>query len=93
MQAIRTVYLPPTNHRTSRIRATCGAGSLTVAYDHELDLDGNHVRAAISLVNQLNWLDYGEWITGCLPDGSYAHVCKSKYGDLLDNTQKQWHHD
>lgn len=42
MQAIITKYLPATNYRGSRIKATCERGSLTVSWDHGLDAGENH---------------------------------------------------
>lgn len=42
MQAIITKYIPPTNTRGSRIKATCERGSLTVTWDDELDPSENH---------------------------------------------------
>ena len=55
MQAIRTRYYGPSNVRGSRIKAQCEAGSITVHYDHALDIEGNHVAAREALLNKLNW--------------------------------------
>lgn len=41
MQAIKTAYLCPTNVRGSRIKASTGAGSIFVSYDHSLNLTEN----------------------------------------------------
>lgn len=81
MQAIRTVYLCPTNTRGSRIKATAAAGSLTVDYDHALDV-ANHRVAAEALIAQLGWAGggYGSLVSGCLPDGSWAHVLTGRDG-------------
>jgi hypothetical protein len=78
MQAIITKYLPATNTRSSRIKASCAAHSITVAYDHTLDVEDNHKAACLAL--QIKMADIGghHWrapmLSGCLPDGSYAHV-------------------
>jgi hypothetical protein len=78
MQAIHTKYMPATNTRSSRIKASCAAHSITVAYDHELDVEDNHKAACFAL--QIEMVNRGgaHWRSpmesGCLPDGSYAHV-------------------
>lgn len=73
MQAIHTKYLPATNTRGSRIKATCEAGSLTIDYPHDLNGQACHRRAAEALVARLGW-QYGPLLCGCLPDGSYCFV-------------------
>ena len=50
MQAIETKYLPATNTRGSRIKATCERGSITIPYPHELSGDACHIAAADTLV-------------------------------------------
>lgn len=42
MQAIITKYVPPTNTKPGRVKATCERGSLTVSWDHGLDDGANH---------------------------------------------------
>lgn len=66
-QAITTKYLGPTNHRPGRITARCSAGSCTVEWEHGLNPDDNHARAAQALIAKLNWA--GDWYGGGLPDG------------------------
>jgi len=56
-QAIATKYLGPTNHRGSRIVATCEAGRLVVPLDYALNTVQNHAAAAIALARKLGWLD------------------------------------
>ena len=91
MQAIHTKYLPATNSRGSRIKATCDAGSVTIPYPHELSGDEVHRKAAKALCDMLtarNVKSYGvkpeedtwqlPFVTGGLPnDGGYAHVFTS----------------
>ena len=79
MQAITTKYLGPTDHTGSRIVARCQAKRITVAWDHALDVEGNHRVAAQILVSRLarehglSWS--GNWIGGALPDGhGYCYV-------------------
>ena len=45
MQAIQTKYLPATNTRGSRIKATCDRGSITIPYPRELSGDEVHREA------------------------------------------------
>jgi hypothetical protein len=52
MQAIETKYIGPTNHRGSRIKASCERGSITVSYDDAMNSDEAHIAAAQALVNQ-----------------------------------------
>lgn len=84
MQAIRTVYFGPSNVRGSRIKATAAAGSLTVDYDHALrsGIEANHRVAAEALIAKFGWnVDgYGSLASGCLPDGSWAHVLTGRDG-------------
>lgn len=45
--AIVTKFLGPTNNRGSRVKATMPSGkSVTIDWDHALDSEGNHNRAA-----------------------------------------------
>lgn len=87
MQAIITKYLPATNTKSSRVKATCARGSLVVSYPHELSGDAIHEYAATQLVNKFVALDlhvYGTprsknpWakarVLGTLPSGDVAHV-------------------
>lgn len=75
LQAIVTKYIGPTNHRSARIRATCSATSLCVAYDHSLGLEENHAAACHALTSKLGW--NGVYIQGGMPDkiGGYVFVC------------------
>lgn len=67
-QAIVTKYLGPTNYRGARVKATCQAGSVTLAWDDALDVNGNHDAAAKALTAKVGWSVrlYG----GSLPDGT-----------------------
>ena len=73
LRAIITKYIGPTNTRAARIKATCGAGSLTVSYDHALDLDAQCHAAAIGLCNKLGWT-FARLHSGVLPNGNMAHI-------------------
>ncbi len=56
-QAIVTKYLGPTDHRGSRIKATCDAKTLTFPWCDALGLSENHEKAATALAWSLGWLD------------------------------------
>lgn len=86
MQAIITKYLPVTNHKPSRIKASCERGSITVGYHSEtLAEDGAHIRAAQALVNKFIAEDAEKYSThvnpwskprvcGQIPSGEFVHV-------------------
>ncbi len=80
MQAIQTKYFGPTNHNGSRIKATAAAGSVTVDYDHALNVGDNHKAAAAALVAKLGWGTTPinalrlSWVDGFLKDGTMVHV-------------------
>lgn len=85
MQAIQTKYIPATNTRGSRIKATCERGSVTIPYPDELSGHACHIAAADALVAKFAKEDaarYGTdpnpWlkprVCGGLPDGTCAHI-------------------
>jgi len=65
-QAIVTKFFGPTNTRGSRIKATCGAGSLYHSWDYSLGSDANHDAAAKALATKLGWI--GAWYAGGMPN-------------------------
>lgn len=71
MQAIKTKYVGPTNTRGSRIIASCDGGKITHNYAHNIDVEQNHIDAALALCKKLGW--DGELATGYLDNG-YVHV-------------------
>lgn len=64
-QTITTAFLPPTNHRPSRIKATAEAGSVTLSWDHGKSTDANHIAALEALLSKLGWS--GDYIAGWEP--------------------------
>ena len=75
MQAIRTQYKGPTDTKGSRIIATSYKVRSVMSYDHELNLDDNHERAALLHAGKAWKLDKPVRLqSGTLPDGSHAHV-------------------
>lgn len=57
-QILKTKYLGPTNTKGSRIKASCEAKSITINWNHSLDVEQNHKRALVTLHVQLGWSDY-----------------------------------
>lgn len=68
-QAIVTRFLPPTNTKGARVKATAKGGSVTLAWDHERDEYGNHTRAVFALVHRLEWNRRQRYASGVLPNG------------------------
>ena len=85
VQAIVTKYLPSTNTRPSRIKATAAAGSLTIHIDHALNIEDNHAKAADLLARKFGWR--GNWFMGGLPDDAgYCFVCTDNFEALAFST-------
>lgn len=76
MQAIVTKFPPCTDHRESRVKATCEAGSLTLGWDHALNVEENHRAAAKALQVKLGWTGghYGRLAGGGMPGAGYCWV-------------------
>lgn len=74
-QAIITRWLPLTNTRNSRIKATCTAGSVTIPYEHKMSRGANHLFAATALANKLQWLN---------PENGPSHTWCIVAGELPD---------
>lgn len=75
MQAILVKYLPPTNNKAGRLRASCAAESIIIGYPHEQGTDA-HKFAAEALCTKLGWLPpaYSKIVGGELPDSSEVFV-------------------
>lgn len=59
MQAIVTKYLPATNTKGARIKASCEAGSVTISYPHEAQRGVEaHATAMRALAAKLGWREY-----------------------------------
>lgn len=63
MQAIVTKYLPATNVRGSRIKATCNRGSIILSYPDELNSSDVHAWAAQKLCEKFAAADLKEYGT------------------------------
>lgn len=67
MKAIKTYYLPATNLRGPRIKATdCDRNSIVLSWAHEFTADENHALAAKALCKKMKW--YGEMVMGGFPE-------------------------
>ena len=69
--AITTRFRGATESHGSRVLASCSAGRIHVAWDHALDPEANHTRAAHALAARLGWS--GHWHGGSTPQG-YVYV-------------------
>jgi len=87
LQAITTKYLGPTDHRGSRIKARCAAGSVTVPWDYALNADANHVAAARALCEKLQW-PY-EFESGRDHNQNGVHVLRPDWGIRVDLTESE----
>jgi hypothetical protein len=80
MQTISTKFIPASNCKGSRIKATQSGwsnragGSVTISYPHEYSNAEAHWQAAKALAIKLGWLD--EFVCGSTPDG-YVFVFAS----------------
>lgn len=74
-QAIQVKYLPCTNFRGTRVKATAAAGSVTLGYDHALNIGQNAEAAMLALVKKFGWDEHpATWQAGVLPSGDYVFV-------------------
>lgn len=77
-QAIVTKYIPPTNTRCSRIKASAWVGSVTISWDYSLDVEENHLAAAKALADKYSWR--GNFVGGGSPDEKgYCFVQEQDY--------------
>lgn len=74
MQAIITRYLPPSDHKGTRISASCKGGRVVLPYNYELDDTLNHFYAAMQLSRKMGWADEYTLASGTLPNGDTCHV-------------------
>ena len=90
MQAILTKFIPATNFKGSRLKASCERGSVTISYPDELSMGEKcHRAAAYALIFKFKAEDFNHYgkkvftknyswnrpfVSGGLPDGTWAHV-------------------
>lgn len=74
-QAILTKYLPATDRKVARIKATADAGSVTLSWDHALNPPKNAEAAARALAEKHGWLaDGSRMVQGGLSGPGYVFV-------------------
>jgi hypothetical protein len=71
-QAITTKFLPDTNSKPSRVKATAEAGSVTLSWGNA-GIEDNHAAAAQALAAKFGW--HGHYYQAALPGGGYCFVC------------------
>ena len=76
MIAIVTKYHGPTDTKGSRIVASYNGRRITVAYDHGLDIDGNHKKAAVAFSAKHLGGPTPIVATAYLKTGSHVHVIR-----------------
>jgi len=67
MQTINCKYLPATNTKGVRIKATCEGGSVTISRDYGVDIEQDYKAAAYKLKMRLGWTE--KMIGGHTKDG------------------------
>lgn len=81
MQAITTKYLPATNHKPARVKATATAGSVLVSYDSALRDDDAHKEAALALCRKFGW--EGSLVMGTTHNGDNVWVFIPSVRDII----------
>jgi hypothetical protein len=81
MQAIITKYLPATNFKCSRIKASCERGSIIIDYPHDRSGDDCHILAADMLVAKFVKEDVKGYGTTKNP-WNLPRVCGGFNGDM-----------
>ncbi len=90
MQAISTKYIPATDRRGSRIKATAYRKSIMVPYDDTQGVESAHHKAFQALAEKLGWLDMGTWYVGGCPSGKgNVYVCSPKYASSFVNIVRE----
>jgi len=74
MQSIQVKYLPATNTKPARLKATCEGGSITEPRDH-LEASEQALNLAFKLSNQLNW-NVKEFSRGSFKNCDYFNIVK-----------------
>lgn len=75
LQGIETYYIGPTNYKPGRVKARAYSSSAVVEWDYALNIECNHRRAAMALIQKNAWPVTG-WIQGGAAgkDGGYYFV-------------------
>jgi hypothetical protein len=77
LQTITTKYHGPTDTKGSRISATTTGGKRKFyAWDHALNVDQNHIKAAMCMAIDLGW-DFGQSYIGGPTETGYVFVANN----------------
>jgi hypothetical protein len=87
---IETRYIPATNHRASRIKATAPGwnnSSITLTFQECCEREGNisayginvHLEAAKELANKLHWNHQDAWFSGGESARGYSFILNTKH--------------
>jgi hypothetical protein len=81
MKAIQVKYLPATNHRVARFKASTGHDTATVRDFDDLDFESNELFACQKLMKKLRWTH--EMVRGTFNGNAYfvprgATVCPNR---------------
>jgi hypothetical protein len=77
MKAIITKYMPASNFKPSRVKATAeGVKSIVLPWDYSLATEDNHLWAALKLCDSLGWKN--ALVSGALPDQTGYAFCFSR---------------
>jgi hypothetical protein len=75
MQSIQVKYLPATNTKPARLKATCEGGSIIEAIDSSQEASEQALNLAFKLSNQLNW-NVKEFSRGSFKNCDYFNIIK-----------------
>jgi len=85
-QAIITKFIPATNTRGARIKASAWAGSVVIPYDYSGD--EAHWKAACAFIDRFGWDAIG-WTRGGSPDASGFVFVRSDAVAALEKIEQQ----
>lgn len=75
MRAIQVKYLPPTEHRGTRLKAWVEGFAVTKPKDYALDTAVQARAVAMELAKTLDWLEEDVYLQGgTLPNGDYCFI-------------------
>ena len=75
-----TYYLGPTDTKGGRVKARTlgGDSSVTLPWDHALDMVENHHAALRALIAKLDWPEGNEWLVAGRRGGGYVWLMEYK---------------
>jgi hypothetical protein len=70
-QAITTKFMPCTNTKCSRVKASCERGNITISWDHALNSSENHEKAVKELLTKFEKEDIAKWGQAMFSKGTW----------------------